>query len=56
MIVAAYYALSRKEEKIMIQSFGDEYRVYVKKVPMFFPKLKETGEALFGKGGKEEMK
>ncbi len=37
MIVAAYYTLARKEEKVMIEKFGDEYSAYVKKVPMFFP-------------------
>ena len=37
VIVAAYYTLARKEEKVMIEKFGDEYRDYVKKVPMFFP-------------------
>ena len=34
--------------------FGDEYRAYVKKVPMFFPKWGETREALFGKDEKED--
>ncbi len=37
VIVAAYYTLARKEEKVMIEKFGDEYSAYVKKVPMFFP-------------------
>ncbi|GBE04421.1 isoprenylcysteine carboxyl methyltransferase (ICMT) family protein [bacterium BMS3Abin10] len=37
VIVVAYYTLARKEEKVMIERFGDEYRAYVKKVPMFFP-------------------
>jgi hypothetical protein len=36
----------------MIKSFGDEYRVYVMKVPMFFPKWEEVSEALFGKDDK----
>ena len=37
VIVAAYYTLARKEEKVMTGKFGDEYRAYAKKVPMFFP-------------------
>ncbi len=53
VIVVAYYALARKEEKVMIESFGDEYRAYVKKVPMFLPKWGETREALLGKDEKE---
>jgi protein-S-isoprenylcysteine O-methyltransferase Ste14 len=55
LIIAAYYTLSRKEEKVMIESFGDEYRAYIKKVPMFFPKWEETGEALFGQDEKEDV-
>ncbi|HDZ62190.1 MAG TPA: isoprenylcysteine carboxylmethyltransferase family protein [Nitrospirae bacterium] len=53
VIVVAYYALARKEEKVMINRFGDEYRTYAEKVPMFFPKWEETREALFGKDEKE---
>ncbi len=55
LIVAAYYTLARKEEKVMIASFGDEYRVYVEKVPMFFPKWEETREALFVQDEKENV-
>ncbi len=55
LIIAAYYTLSRKEEKVMIKSFGDEYRAYVKKVPMFFPKWEEARESLFGKDEKEDV-
>jgi protein-S-isoprenylcysteine O-methyltransferase Ste14 len=53
LIVFAYYALARREEKVMIESFGDEYRAYVTKVPMFFPKWEKIGEAIFGKGVNE---
>lgn len=53
VIVAAYYTLSRKEEKVMIKSFEDEYRAYVKNVPMFFPKLEEIREVLFEKDEKK---
>jgi protein-S-isoprenylcysteine O-methyltransferase Ste14 len=42
VIVAAYYVLARKEERVMIEKFGNEYRVYAKKVPMFFPKWEES--------------
>ncbi len=46
-IFVAYYTLARKEEKIMIERFGDEYRDYVKRVPMFVPKWEESIEAIF---------
>jgi protein-S-isoprenylcysteine O-methyltransferase Ste14 len=54
-IVVAYYTLSRKEERVMVENFGDEYRAYAKKVPMFFPEWEEAREAFFGKGEKEDM-
>ena len=34
----AYYFLARKEERDMLRKFGDDYRVYQAKVPMFFPR------------------
>ncbi len=40
-IVLAYHHLARKEEKVMIEKFGDEYRTYMKNVPMFFPRREE---------------
>ncbi len=54
VIFAAYYTLARKEEKVMIERFGDEYKAYAEKVPMFFPKWEETREALFEKDEKED--
>lgn len=36
-IVWAYYRLARREEREMIERFGDKYREYMGKVPMFFP-------------------
>lgn len=37
IIVAFYRYISRYEEKLLTQRFGDEYREYMKKVPMLFP-------------------
>lgn len=37
LIIAFYWFISRYEEKLLTQRFGDEYREYMKKVPMLFP-------------------
>ncbi len=39
IIVLAYYLLSRNEEKKVLKQFGDEYRAYILKVPMFIPRI-----------------
>jgi len=40
VIVWAYVRLARKEEGRLIEKFGDEYRAYRRRVPMFFPRWK----------------
>ena len=55
VIVAAYYALARKEENLMIKKFGDEYRAYTRKVPMFFPVWEKGIKALFENDEREEF-
>lgn len=37
IITAFYWYISRYEEKLLTQRFGDEYREYMRKVPMLFP-------------------
>lgn len=37
IIVIAYVLLARKEEQQMIERFGQEYRAYQQRVPMFWP-------------------
>ena len=37
LIVLTYVLLARREEKRMIEEFGDKYRTYRLRVPMFFP-------------------
>lgn len=39
VIVLAYVMLARREEKRVLEEFGDEYRHYQQQVPMFFPHL-----------------
>lgn len=38
IIVVAYVLLAGREEKKMVGRFGDEYRAYQRRVPMFFPR------------------
>lgn len=40
-IVWAYYRLAKREEAEMIERFGEEYLVYGRRVPMFFPRRGE---------------
>jgi len=39
IIVVVYYFLARREERAMLAQFGDEYRAYARRVPMFVPRL-----------------
>ena len=41
IIVWVYIALARKEEARMINQFGDQYRSYQERVPMFLPRRGE---------------
>lgn len=42
VIVIAYTVLARKEERQMVEQFGEAYRAYQQRVPMFVPRL-ESG-------------
>jgi protein-S-isoprenylcysteine O-methyltransferase Ste14 len=35
------YWFTLEEERLLIQQFGDRYREYKAKVPMFFPKIRK---------------
>ncbi|MEX0960539.1 MAG: isoprenylcysteine carboxylmethyltransferase family protein [Burkholderiales bacterium] len=39
VILLAYTLLARREERQMLEQFGDEYRNYKRRVPMFFPHI-----------------
>jgi protein-S-isoprenylcysteine O-methyltransferase Ste14 len=39
VIVLAYTLLARKEERQMLEKFGDEYREYQRRVPRFIPRF-----------------
>lgn len=46
VIVLVYWLLARREEKRVLQEFGDEYRVYMRHVPMFFPRMGQWGQLI----------
>ena len=46
VLVFIYYRLSKKEEDEMIKTFGDEYKQYRGRVPMFIPKIGQTERRL----------
>ena len=39
VLLFVYYRLSKREENEMSNLFGDDYRKYMGKTPMFIPKL-----------------
>ena len=48
IIVAAYALLARKEERQMLAEYGERYRDYQRRVPMFFPRWGEWRRFLGG--------
>ena len=46
VIVLVYWLLARREEKRVLQEFGDEYRLYMRHVPMFFPRIGQWGQLI----------
>jgi protein-S-isoprenylcysteine O-methyltransferase Ste14 len=39
IILVFYIFISKHEEKLLLNKFGDDYNAYKKKVPMMFPKI-----------------
>lgn len=48
VIVLSYLLLARKEERQMLAQYGDAYRVYQERVPMFFPRRRDWRRLLRG--------
>lgn len=46
VIVLVYWLLARREERRVLQEFGDEYRAYMRRVPMFIPRIGQWGQLL----------
>ncbi len=47
VIVLAYTLLALKEERQMLEQFGDEYQAYRQHVPMFIPRLNKLQQQEF---------
>lgn len=46
IIAWAYVRLAYKEEALLIKTFGDQYRAYQRRVPMFIPRWRRVVEQL----------
>lgn len=46
VIVLVYALLARSEEKRVLAEFGDEYRAYQERVPMFLPRWGQWGQLI----------
>jgi len=55
IIVLAYALLARSEEKKVLEQFGDEYRAYQARVPMFIPRVREWKQLVRSSGATEEI-
>jgi len=49
VLIILYYRLAKEEEEKMEERFGEEYRKYRHKVPMFIPRLRKNSERLINK-------
>ncbi len=53
VIVLVYWLLARSEEKRVLKEFGDAYRTYQRRVPMFIPRLGQWGQLIEGSKASE---
>jgi protein-S-isoprenylcysteine O-methyltransferase Ste14 len=44
IIILAYVMLAKKEEQLVLEKFGEAYRMYQQRVPMFIPQKKDWRE------------
>ncbi|MFZ2648758.1 MAG: isoprenylcysteine carboxylmethyltransferase family protein [Burkholderiaceae bacterium] len=48
VIVLVYWLLARSEERRVLEEFGDAYRAYQRRVPMFIPRVGQWGQFVEG--------
>lgn len=46
VIVLAYWMLARREERNVLKEYGEQYRAYQLRVPMFFPRMSQWTDFL----------
>jgi protein-S-isoprenylcysteine O-methyltransferase Ste14 len=57
LIVLVYWQLARSEEKRVLAEFGDQYRNYQQRVPMFVPRISDWGRLVKqSEGGNKQEK
>jgi protein-S-isoprenylcysteine O-methyltransferase Ste14 len=54
LIVFAYYRLAQREERKMLEQFGDAYRAYQRQVPMLVPRWGKWREVVNASGSKTD--
>jgi protein-S-isoprenylcysteine O-methyltransferase Ste14 len=54
VIVVVYSLLACREERAMLARFGDEYRVYMSKVPMFIPRWGQWRRLIHASGQEQK--
>jgi protein-S-isoprenylcysteine O-methyltransferase Ste14 len=42
IIIVFYHFIARHEEKLLVSKFGEEYKDYIKSVPMWVPRFRRT--------------
>ena len=50
IIIFFLYFLARHEERLLLDRFGDEYRTYMQKIPMFIPAIRVKAKHQKGTG------
>lgn len=55
VIVLVYWLLARREEQRVLDEFGDEYRAYQRRVPMFIPHFRQWGQFVGRSNASEQV-